>query len=223
MPAYASTPHKIKEPNEALFDGKAAMRQRESTELVVFCSQLHVTCEAAWKVFFSASFNAVEINFCSGPWPPEYIFEFLVSHNIYWPCFCAMHSSDWIQLNNDQEFAEPLSSQIKTWGNIGTYAVCHYKNPRCQFFLDLNSIYNSCNRREAYLPMGPKESALSRLSASALKTPTHLRLPFLPGFLGEKGVQLGQKEKLGCLNDIKWFLLPYIGSKIYRSIAMQTL
>ncbi|KAJ7021639.1 hypothetical protein C8F04DRAFT_1140428 [Mycena alexandri] len=211
MPAYASTPHKIKEPNEALFDGKAAMRQRESTELVVFCSQLHVTCEAAWPMV-----NGL-------PVPPEYIFEFLVSHNIYWPCFCAMHSSDWIQLNNDQEFAEPLSSQIKTWGNIGTYAVCHYKNPRLPIFLDLNSIYNSCNRREAYLPMGPKESALSRLSASALKTPTHLRLPFLPGFLGEKGVQLGQKEKLGCLNDIEWFLLPYIGSKTYRSTATQTL
>ncbi|KAJ7775051.1 hypothetical protein B0H16DRAFT_1713494 [Mycena metata] len=188
------SPSALKQPNPALFDGKPASIQRKSKELVIFCLQL------------------------------EHIHEYLTSLKLLWPCFCTMHESEWVAINtNIQDIPKPLSCQIFTWGKEGTFAVCHYDNPRCQFFIDLQRVFLSSERKENYVPMGPQESALSRL-AGALDMPTLPlpSLPFLPGFLGENGVQLGKKQ-VSYFNSVNWFLLPYVGFQNTTLVARSLL
>ncbi|KAJ7028564.1 hypothetical protein C8F04DRAFT_1188545 [Mycena alexandri] len=196
-------PVRLQQPNPALFDAKVATIQRNAKELVIFCSQLNVSP--------MVNGNCV---------PPEYIYDYLSRLGIFWPCFCTMHDSEWTAINNDADnIPKPLSSRILTWGKEGVYAVCHYDNPRCQFFIDLKRIYQTSQKAETYVPMGPKESALSRLLASSyVPSSPAPQLPYLPGFLGDKGVQLGAK-KLAYFNDVNWFLLPYVGFQNTTLIA----
>ncbi|KAJ7782934.1 hypothetical protein B0H16DRAFT_1447170 [Mycena metata] len=169
-----SLPPAFKQPNPALLDGKQALIQRKSKELVILLPT-----------------GGVVLSVNGHPVPPEHIYDFLTNLNLLWPCFCTMHNSEWVAINmNAQDIPKPLSCQIFTWGKEGTFAVCHYDNPRCQFFfIDLQCIFLISKRQADYVPMGFNESALSCL-ASSLDPPT-LPLPALPyllGFLGENSV-----------------------------------
>ncbi|KAF4600364.1 hypothetical protein EYR38_004989 [Pleurotus pulmonarius] len=82
------------------------MEQRESTELVIFSSEIGRACE----ISFPAWRNGVRI---------EGIKEYLRRRNIFWSCFCALIE------------CQPVSCRIvEALSNGETYTFCHYNPSR---------------------------------------------------------------------------------------------
>ncbi|KAJ6552567.1 hypothetical protein DFH09DRAFT_1272078 [Mycena vulgaris] len=159
----------LREPSLALFDGEAAVKQRNSQDTVVYCTSLQVVAKLAWAIVHNRKI------------PPNFILAYLRSLKLHWACFCAMHST-----------TGSLSCRIITWSGTGTYAFCHYDPPRCQYFMNLDALYASCTHREPYLPIGDgklkPDSHLGRYLLS--DDPDSACEPFLnalyiPGYLGE--------------------------------------
>ncbi|KAJ7271369.1 hypothetical protein B0H12DRAFT_1067213 [Mycena haematopus] len=197
-------------PNGALFDGAAATTQRNSEDLVVFSPTLRLTARIAWPLV-----GNVQV-------PPELIAEYLLREKLHWACFCAINTSTLIVGD-----PEKLSCRIRSCAGRGepTVAVCHYIQPKCQFFLNLTRIYHTCTLKEVYVPIQktpmqfPPDS-ISQRYLSGKSTILDGDGFYLNGYLGEEGgVQINGKISI---MDTKDFLLNYVTSKVSAGIQTES-
>ncbi|KAJ7432431.1 hypothetical protein B0H11DRAFT_2260712 [Mycena galericulata] len=148
----------------ALFDGRAAGQQRGSTDLVVYSVALEDVVQVAWPVVGSSRV------------PPHLVREYLRRLNVFWPCFCA-------KLVVYTQPHRSLSCRIMT-GSCGSFALCHYDEPCCQFFY---SIFLSASFEDQYQRLaGPAH--LGPYTRGESYSPGG----YVAGYLGDPGEQLGK-------------------------------
>ncbi|KAF8157345.1 hypothetical protein K438DRAFT_1777341 [Mycena galopus ATCC 62051] len=150
--------------NPALFDGPEAEAQRATTELLLYSTTLSDSGQVSWPVVGDHTV------------PPLHLAKYLQQENLYWPCFCVKGSDS------------KLSCRIITWYRDVTVAVCHHDQPRCQFFLNLSSIFKTCTSKEVYVPLGPSDLLLARRMLSEKPGDLNPAKNWLAGYLGEAGV-----------------------------------
>ncbi|KAJ7508000.1 hypothetical protein B0H11DRAFT_1902316 [Mycena galericulata] len=156
-------------------DVRAAGQQRGSTDLVVYSVALEDVVQVAWPV---VGISRV---------PPHLIREYLRRLNVFWPCFCA-------KLVVYTQPHKSLSCRIMT-GSCGSFALCHYDEPRCQFFLpypskvNLDSIFLSATFEDQYQRLaGPAPAHLGPYTRGESYSPGE----YVAGYLGDPGDQLGK-------------------------------
>ncbi|KAK7015450.1 hypothetical protein R3P38DRAFT_3204735 [Favolaschia claudopus] len=187
-----------------LFDTNVAIIQASATHLLVYVPGLGLVI-IAWP---QESGVAV---------PPDHIHWKLLMMERKWPCNCA--------LKRTRDSDELLSCRIVSLNELKVVvAVCHYEEPRCQFFLNLTALYQTAFR---HLPPGTADLTTQQLeSQSRIGQILHTRLfdnsdnmaidaeigqleigqpLFFKGYLGEPGRQLGYPF-FGSADD---FLAPY--------------
>ncbi|KAF8176641.1 hypothetical protein K438DRAFT_1770440 [Mycena galopus ATCC 62051] len=188
--------------NLGLFDGFAASQQRGSKELTLFSPTIHVVAKVAWPLVGNV------------PVTPAHMADYLKMQNLHWSCFCAMHAG----LGPDG-----LPCRILTWPQEVTLAVCHFAEPRCQFYLNLMKIAQSCTLKQEYIPLGQQgqeplhDTLLHRyLFGQEPPSPTDLHLT---GYLGEPqgATQIGI---IMVVTDAAKFLSKYLVQN--TSVAAQT-
>ncbi|KAF8128840.1 hypothetical protein K438DRAFT_1789326 [Mycena galopus ATCC 62051] len=119
---------------KGLFDYDMAAYQRTCGDLVVYSPEV----------------GSVKIE-----WPtvnghrvlPRYVGKFLQTKNIKWPCFCTRTMPLLADINS-------VSCRIYTaMDNPGpgrNIAACHYSPARCQFFIDLDAVFESTSLMSEY-------------------------------------------------------------------------
>ncbi|KAJ6588085.1 hypothetical protein B0H19DRAFT_1247794 [Mycena capillaripes] len=158
---------KLSAPSKALFDYDWAIMQRESPDLVIYCQTLHIIAKIAWPTVGGHRIL------------PSHMGAYLSREELQWSCFCSVNNS------------ESVSCRIvNICGGGGTFAVCNYKPARCQFFMHLDLIFGSSTRRHPYVSIVEPDSVLARLLVCDVGSSVSDLPLYLPGYLGEKGVQL---------------------------------
>ncbi|KAJ6479661.1 hypothetical protein C8R45DRAFT_933465 [Mycena sanguinolenta] len=155
--------------NPALFDGPDAEAQRASGELFLYSTTLGASGHVSWPLVGSI------------PVPAVHLAKYLRTQNLLWPCFCPKGSND----------SDPLSCRILIWHDNVTVAVCHHKQPCCQFFLNLSSIAKTCTSKMEYAPLSSpplRDSVpIQNWLSGSLFEGFHPIADWLTGYLGEKG------------------------------------
>ncbi|KAJ7810535.1 hypothetical protein B0H14DRAFT_2863550 [Mycena olivaceomarginata] len=158
-----------------LFDGEMATMQRSSRDLVIYSPGLRMPVRVAWP---TVNENSV---------PPLFIAEYLKRVNRFWPCFCSR--------NTDEHDA--VSCRLVIMLRTTTVAVCHYNPPRCQFFLNLDSLSETTSLKAEFAPAGEEDSRSLFLLGTR---PAELNYSewvqgeaiYLSGYLGAAGHQIQQ-------------------------------
>ncbi|KAJ7161784.1 hypothetical protein C8R43DRAFT_1123502 [Mycena crocata] len=130
MPSSPRQTGQLIQPALSLFDTEAALQQRNSKDLVLYCTSLQIIVRAEWPTVGG------------NPVPAEHIPSYLNREHLYWSCFCP--------LETDYLSPAKLPCRFLSWTNGPTVALCHYDKPRCQFFLSLDKISSSTTVHAPY-------------------------------------------------------------------------
>ncbi|KAJ7218164.1 hypothetical protein C8J57DRAFT_1254836 [Mycena rebaudengoi] len=156
----------LETPSIVLFDHAQVAKQCNSMDLVIYCPPLRFSVKIAYPTV-----NGHRV-------PPEHLVAYLRRLGVHWPCFCA---------ENEDESVSCLIHR----SHEGLFGRCHYKPARCSFFSTLKGEYNSqddaASPLQNYLLCEPDEATLLNPLTNA---------PYLKGYLGEQGNQLGGNYNL---------------------------
>ncbi|KAF8192356.1 hypothetical protein K438DRAFT_1762354 [Mycena galopus ATCC 62051] len=201
-------------PSLVLFDGKAAMKQRNSTDIVLFSPALmSAICKIAWPLV-----NGIQV-------PPQHMRAFLLEQKLCWPCFCAML---------DDEGHQGKSARILSWPGQGTFVFCReYPHRRCQFIrfsVNLSVLYDTSTYFAEYTPMrqdpGDRQTD-TPLSCYLLAGDECTTVGFFtdaiyaPNYLGEPGEQRGGILLGDCTNHISEYYIPDIGEPLSTKLPIR--